>query len=140
MILVVESVLSPEELATIRASLAGARFVDGRASAGSEAQEQKHVQQLERAGDGQRDVGELVARALLRHPKVQAAALPKSVRHPNINRYEPGMHYGPHLDAPIMRGNVTTRHRPERHRIPLGTQRLQRRPSSSSKPNRRPCA
>jgi PKHD-type hydroxylase len=50
-----------------------------------------------------------MARALLRHPTIQAAALPKSIRHPNINRYEPGMSYGPHLDSPLMRGNLTTR-------------------------------
>ena len=109
MILVVASVLSPEELARVRSSLAGARFVDGRASAGALAQEQKHVLQLDRIGDSQREAGELIARALLRHPKVQAAALPKSIRHPSINRYEPGMYYGPHLDAPIMSGAVTTR-------------------------------
>lgn len=109
MILVVPGVLSPEELASVRSRLAGARFVDGRASAGALAQEQKHVLQLDRTGDSQREAGELVARALLRHPKVQAAALPKSIRHPSINRYEPGMYYGPHLDAPIMSGAVTTR-------------------------------
>jgi PKHD-type hydroxylase len=40
---------------------------------------------------------------------VQAAALPKSLRHPTINRYEPGMFYGPHLDSPLMRGSITTR-------------------------------
>ena len=50
-----------------------------------------------------------MAKALLRHPKVQAAALPKSLRHPTINRYEPGMFYGQHLDSPLMRGSVTTR-------------------------------
>ena len=109
MILVVEKVLSVEELAHVRTSLASARFGDGRDSAGGAAREQKHVLQLERAGDGQHDVGELVARALLRHPRVQAAVLPKSIRHPTINRYETGMFYGPHLDAPLMRGSVTTR-------------------------------
>jgi PKHD-type hydroxylase len=109
MTLVIPSVLSPEELAHIRSNLSSARFVDGRASAGALAQEQKHVLQLDRTGDSQREVGELVARALLRHPKVQAAALPKSIRHPSINRYEPGMYYGRHLDAPIMSGAVTTR-------------------------------
>jgi PKHD-type hydroxylase len=109
MILVVENVLSREELARVRSSLTGARFVDGRASAGALAQEQKHVLQLDRAGDSQREAGELIARCLLRHPKVQAAALPKSIRHPSINRYEPGMYYGPHLDAPIMSGAVFTR-------------------------------
>ena len=109
MILVVKQVLSSEELARVRAALVGARFGDGRESAGAVAREQKHVLQLDRAGDSQREVGELVARALLRHPQVQAAALPKSVRHPTINRYEPGMYYGPHLDAAILRGVAAMR-------------------------------
>lgn len=104
MIIVVPRVLSGDELKSVRIALESARFGDGQASAGALAREQKHVLQLERAGDSQREVGELVARALLRHPTVQAAALPKSVRHPTINRYEPGMYYGPHLDAPLMRG------------------------------------
>jgi PKHD-type hydroxylase len=108
-ILVVPSVLSGDELRAVKASLANARFVDGRASAGALAAEQKYVQQLDRSNDGQREVGELIARALMRHPTVQAAAQPKSVRHPTINRYEPGMYYGPHLDAPIMRGSHTMR-------------------------------
>ena len=108
MIRLVERVLTTEELQSATATLASARFVDGQHSAGA-AREQKHVQQLDRSEDGQRDVGELIARALLRHPQVQAATLPKSVRHPSINRYEPGMYYGPHIDAPIMRGAVTTR-------------------------------
>ncbi|HEY6078407.1 MAG TPA: Fe2+-dependent dioxygenase [Polyangiaceae bacterium] len=109
MILVVERVLSAQELTTVRAALTAASFVDGRSSAGGPARDQKHVLQLERSGDAQREVGELVARALLRHATLQAATLPKSLRHPTINRYEPGMYYGPHLDAPIMRGSVTTR-------------------------------
>lgn len=109
MILLIERVLSSDELANIRSALATAQFVDGRDSAGGAAREQKHVLQLDRAGDQQRDVGQTVARALLRHPKLQTAALPKSVRHPTVNRYEPGMYYGPHLDAPLMRGSVTTR-------------------------------
>lgn len=109
MILIVERVLSREELKSVTAALATARFVDGKESAAGAAREQKRVLQLDRAGDAQREAGELVARALLRHPTVQAAALPKSVRHPSINRYEPGMYYGPHLDAPLMRGAVTTR-------------------------------
>jgi PKHD-type hydroxylase len=103
-ILVVPRVLSSDELKSVKVALESARFVDGTVSAGAQAREQKHVLQLERTGDSQREVGELIARALLRHPLVQAAALPQSVRHPTINRYEPGMYYGPHLDAPLMRG------------------------------------
>jgi PKHD-type hydroxylase len=109
MILVVKRVLSGDELTALRGQLATARFADGRESASGAAREQKQVQQLDRAGDSQREFGEVIAKALLRHPLVQAAALPKSIRHPNINRYEQGMYYGPHLDTPLMRGNVTTR-------------------------------
>jgi PKHD-type hydroxylase len=108
-ILLVPNVLTAEELGVLRTELAAARFVDGRTSATGPAREQKHVLQLDRSGNAQRSLGELVARALLRHPLVQAAALPKSLRHPNINRYDVGMFYGPHLDAPIMGGNPTTR-------------------------------
>jgi PKHD-type hydroxylase len=90
-ILVSPRVLSREELGTVRAGLEGARFGNGHETAGAQAREQKHVLQLERAGDGQREVGELIVRALLRNPMLQAAALPKSVRHPTLNRYEPGM-------------------------------------------------
>jgi PKHD-type hydroxylase len=103
-ILVVPRVLSGDELKSLKTALEGARFGSGHATAGALSREQKHVLQLERTDDRQREAGELVARALLRHPLVQAAALPKSVRHPTINRYEPGMYYGPHLDAPVMRG------------------------------------
>lgn len=109
MVLVVPNVLSSDELASLRTTLSNARFVDGRITAGPLAAEQKHVLQLDRSGDGQRELGELVARVLLRHPSVLAAALPKSVRHPSINRYEAGMFYGPHLDAPIMRGQPPLR-------------------------------
>lgn len=104
MILVVPSVLSAVELTQVKSALESARFVDGQVTAGALARDQKRVLQLDRAGDAQREVGELIARALLRHPEVQAAALPKSIRHPTINRYEAGMHYGPHLDAPLMGG------------------------------------
>ena len=93
MILLVPNVLTAEELGALRAELSAARFVDGRASATGPAREQKHVLQLERSSNAQRSAGELVARALLRHPLVQAAALPKSLRHPNINRYDVGIRH-----------------------------------------------
>lgn len=107
--LLVRGVLGPSEVSDLRDSLGAARFVDGRVSAGGVAAEQKQVLQLDRSDSGQRGPGELVAKALLRHPQVQAFALPRSIRHPTINRYDAGMFYGPHLDAPIMYGGVVTR-------------------------------
>ncbi|HVY26629.1 MAG TPA: Fe2+-dependent dioxygenase [Polyangiaceae bacterium] len=107
--LLVQALLTPHELASIRTALAGARFVDGRVSAQGPAREQKHVLQLDRTDNAQRGPGELVAKALLRDPRVQAFALPRSLRHPTINRYEQGMRYGAHLDAPILHGALPMR-------------------------------
>lgn len=107
--LLVQALLTPHELASIQAALAGARFVDGRVSATGPAREQKHVLQLDRTDNAQRGPGELVAKALLGNPRVRAFAHPRTLRHPTINRYEPGMHYGPHLDAPILHGAAPMR-------------------------------
>ena len=109
MIVVAEGVLSPGELESIRARLASGRFIDGAASATGAAKAEKRVLQLDREQDGQREPGEIVARALLRHRLVQQAVQPKITRHPTINRYEPGMSYGKHLDLPLMSGSVPTR-------------------------------
>jgi PKHD-type hydroxylase len=109
MILIARAVLSALELSQLEEQLASARFTDGAVSARGAAKAVKHALQLDRAHDAQREPGELVARALLRHPLLQNAVFPQSVRHPTINRYQAGMEYGPHLDLPLMTGGVTTR-------------------------------
>jgi PKHD-type hydroxylase len=109
MIVIARGVLSTAELDELRVLLAGARFGDGSASAWGPAKSVKRVSQLDRDGDVQREPGELIARALLRHPVVQGAVFPKSLRHPTINRYEVGMEYGLHLDLPLMPGSPATR-------------------------------
>jgi PKHD-type hydroxylase len=109
MIVIARGVLSAQELTQLDGLLAAARFTDGAVSAQGAAKAVKRVLQLDRAADAQREPGEIVARALLRHPVVQNAVFPKSVRHPTINRYEADMEYGPHLDLPLMTGAVTTR-------------------------------
>lgn len=109
MIVIAHGVLSAAELSQLHELLKHARFSDGSLTAGGAAKSAKHSLQLDREGDAQREPGEIVARALLRHATVQSAVLPKSTRHPTINRYEPGMGYGPHLDLPLMGGSVVTR-------------------------------
>lgn len=109
MIVIARGVLTAAELAQLGQWLERARFTDGGVSAFGPAKAAKRALQLDREGDAQREPGELIARALLRHPTVQSAVFPKSVRHPTVNRYEPGMEYGPHLDMPLMPGAVPTR-------------------------------
>jgi PKHD-type hydroxylase len=100
MLLIVPGVLKPDELKLAREWLAGAQFVDGKASAGAAARRVKNNLEAERGGLGRLD--ELVMGALARHPAYRGGALPLHAATPLYIRYAPGMAYGEHLDDPIM--------------------------------------
>lgn len=96
------SVLSREELATVRALLARAQFVDGRLSAGAAAGRVKNNQELDKQSSELTSLNNLVMGNLVRHPDYRAGALPFKVAAPYYARYRPGMHYGNHVDDPVM--------------------------------------
>jgi PKHD-type hydroxylase len=102
MLLTVPGVLKPDELALAREWLSGARFADGKASAGAAARRVKQNLEAERAGLERLD--ELVMGGLSRHPAYRGGALPLHAATPLYVRYTPGMEYGDHLDDPIMGG------------------------------------
>lgn len=102
MLLDVPGVLKADELALVRALLAGARFVDGRLSAGTAARRVKENQELEAGAPDLERLNRVVMGGLVRHPAYRAGALPLHVASPLYARYRPGMTYGEHLDDPIM--------------------------------------
>ena len=102
MLLLIPGVLKGDELALVRSWLAGARFVDGRLSAGSAARRVKNNQELEAGAPDLERLNRLVMGNLVRHPVYLGGALPLHVASPLYARYQPGMNYGDHLDDPIM--------------------------------------
>src|SRR5262245_5459241 len=102
MTIILNQVLTGEDLASVRAGLEGVAWAPGKRTAGQSARavkenlqadsEDKRVQALER----------FVLDALHRHPLFEAAARPKSVSRILFSRYEPGMAYGGHVDDAIM--------------------------------------
>ena len=58
---------------------------------------------------GQHREGVLELRALQRNALFAAAAFPWRVSQPLMNRYAPGMEYGPHVDNSLMGGNEPLR-------------------------------
>lgn len=102
MLLSVPGVLKPDELALVRALLAGARFVDGRLSAGAAARRVKNNEEMGPAEQDLERLNRVVMGGLVRHPVYRAGALPLHVASPLFARYRPGMTYGDHLDDPIM--------------------------------------
>jgi PKHD-type hydroxylase len=109
MLVRLQGVLNSEQVQVAADLLSRCTFADGVESAGARAGRVKR--NLEAAG-GQSSltpVNNLVMGALLRHPDYRAAALARSVAAPFYSRYRSGMHYGSHIDDPIMGGSAPYR-------------------------------
>src|SRR5262245_5804518 len=100
MILCIAPLVGGAALAAVQRSVAMARYRAGQETAGWHARVVKRNLQAEPA-----DVAEasgIVAASLAAHPVFQSAVLPQRMSPLLINRYEPGMEYGPHVDDAIM--------------------------------------
>lgn len=102
MLLLIKGVLDVAHLREVRGLLAHAEFVDGRASAGKEAGQVKHNEELSAHSPLRRRLDANVMSALIQHPQYQAAVLPLKVATAFYARYLPGMAYGFHVDDPVM--------------------------------------
>jgi PKHD-type hydroxylase len=105
--IVIGNILSAEEVATVTATLARAPFVDGRATAGFAARLVKENLQAEGADRSLETIRKLVAERILAHDIFKMAVRPKALSPLLFSRYEPGMHYGSHVDDALMDGMRT---------------------------------
>lgn len=101
MLLVIEKVLTKEQVAEARRQLLGAEWVDGRVTAGYMAQEVKRNAQIAEGSEVHKAVGEMVLQGLARSPRFMAAALPLRVFPPMFNSYAGGQTFGTHVDTAI---------------------------------------
>ncbi len=102
MLVVIPAVLGKSSLEQVRSLLNNGRFVDGRLSAGTRARQVKQNEELQSADAQMEQLNSIVMGALVQHPHYQAAAMPVRVATPFYARYTKGMHYGDHVDDPIM--------------------------------------
>lgn len=102
MLLRIPDVLTRGELEMLLATLGQAPFEDGAATAGHIARDVKRNLQVPENSDAGRKCAAVVSEALRRSPMFYSAALPYRLHGPIINRYEPGMTYGEHVDNAIM--------------------------------------
>jgi PKHD-type hydroxylase len=102
MMLIVDDVLTIEELDEISHRLKQAEFVDGKLTAGIYAKTVKHNQQIQSNTDVAENIQTLVHQALKRNALFQAAVRPKIIRPVLLSRYEVGMEYGWHTDNALM--------------------------------------
>lgn len=107
--LVLDAVLTAEDVALVRERLGDVSWVDGRATAGPAARAVKNNLQA-RGEEDLRALQAFVAQALDRHPIFAAAVRPKRMSPLLFSRYAPGMAYGAHTDDALM-GPPTARMR-----------------------------
>jgi PKHD-type hydroxylase len=101
MLLHVEGVLSPEQVALCRERLASQEWVDGKVTAGEQSAQAKRNLQVPETAPAARELGELILGALGRNPSFVSAALPLRVFPPLFNRYDAGMAFDTHVDNAI---------------------------------------
>ena len=101
MIVHVEGVLSPDQVAMCREKLSAADWIDGRATAGEQSARAKRNLQVPEDSAVARELGELILGSLGRNPPFVSAALPLRVFPPLFNRYEAGMAFDTHVDNAI---------------------------------------
>jgi PKHD-type hydroxylase len=105
--IVIGNVLSSDEVATISATLAQTAFVDGRTTAGFAAELVKNNRQAEGSDRSLETIRKLVAARILGNDVFRLAVRPKALSPLLFSRYEPGMHYGSHVDDALMDGMRT---------------------------------
>lgn len=102
MLLHIPAVLTPAQLAEMRAALSSAEWIDGRATVGAQGAQVKRNQQLADRSPLSQRLGGLVLAALAANPLFHAATLPARILPPRFNRYEGGGEYGFHVDGAVM--------------------------------------
>ena len=101
MMLHIPHVLTPDQVATMRAALDAAGWTDGRATVGPQGAQVKRNRQLPEAAPLTSELGGVILAALARHPLYISAALPLRTAPPLFNSYAGGEHYGDHVDGSI---------------------------------------
>ncbi|MGB7388873.1 MAG: Fe2+-dependent dioxygenase [Pseudomonas neustonica] len=109
MIIVIPAVFSASEVSKIRCHLDAADWQGGSTTAGSQAQQVKHNQQLTLDSKVAQQLGDVIINTLSQQPTFVSAALPLRIFPPMFNRYCTGDTYGLHVDNAIryVPGNPT---------------------------------
>ncbi|HZZ69176.1 MAG TPA: Fe2+-dependent dioxygenase [Phenylobacterium sp.] len=101
MLLHVEGVLSPDQVAECRRTLQAQAWVDGRVTAGAQSALAKRNLQVPAEAPAARALGETILEVLGRNAAFISAALPLKVFPPLFNRYDEGMGFDTHVDNAI---------------------------------------
>ena len=102
MLIVLDNVLTAEELAAVRRKVQQAEYVSGATTAGEGSKSRKQNLQISERDAVLPELQATVLNALARHQVFQFLAVPKHIMPPMFNRYDVGMQYQNHVDFSIV--------------------------------------
>ena len=102
MLMVINDVLTADDIVKVTERLSVMRFVDGATTAGWHAKLVKNNQQVDRAHPEYATLNKAVTDAIMRHGVFRIAARPRHITPLLFSRYRDGMEYGTHVDDPVM--------------------------------------
>ena len=102
MVVTIPDLLNAEQLEALCSVLRQGQFIDGRLSAGRDADPHKNNLELKADAERFEALNNVVMTALVQHPLYLQAAMPAKISAPIYARYLTGMEYGNHIDDPIM--------------------------------------
>lgn len=105
--IIIGDALPKNDIDIVCAALANACFVDGKESAGFAARMVKNNRQASGSDRSLETIRKLVAERILSNDVFAMAVRPKTLSPLLFSRYEPGMHYGSHVDDALMDGMRT---------------------------------
>jgi len=103
-LITIPELLNQAQVAKIKEIVSAANFVDGKLSAGMAAERVKDNQELEQQPELQQRINRILMAAIAHNARFRSFALPNRMADFIVARYRPGMHYGDHVDDPIMGG------------------------------------
>lgn len=105
-----QNLLNQEELSAVLQLVNQAGFADGKTTASDNAASVKQNLQISAENNFHaQQIGQIVLQALSRNREFQSAVMPKMILPPLVSLYQPGMHYGVHVDSPLMGNQFTIR-------------------------------
>lgn len=110
MLVTIPNVLNDEDISVIQDLMATANFHEGAASAGSEASRVKNNHEMFISEAETQRLNNLVMGKLIKNPSYAATAFAARIAAPYYAKYTKGMHYGNHVDDPVM-GPANQRYR-----------------------------
>lgn len=104
MLVILDNVLTLQELQIVHRQLEQAEYIAGATTAGEGSRNRKHNLQISEHDHHLAELQKLVLTALARHQIFQFLAVPKHVMPPMFNRYDVGMYYQDHVDFSLVGG------------------------------------